>query len=106
MKSEYQNERILNSLDGIEKAAVPDFFYTRLTARMQNAHESAKGHKFLLRPAFATTALFILLMINIFSIIEFNNGKMPVGSQLRSGNAATLESFANAYNLTSQSIYP
>jgi hypothetical protein len=99
-----KEEKILNSLTGIQKAAAPDFFYTRLLGRMQREMEPKIKTVFLLRPAFVTGALMLVLAINIFSILKFN--KMPVQkATVRSSKPATLETFAEAYNMNTASVY-
>ena len=98
-------DRILTSVDGLEKAAAPDFFYTRLTGRMQRELGEKRRPFFVLRPAFATAALSILLVVNIIFLTQWN--KLPAqDSQAQHGKPATIESFAKAYNLdASSSLY-
>ena len=99
-----KEEKILNSLTGIQKAAAPDFFYTRLLGRMQQEIKPKRKPVFLLRPAFVTSALLLVLVINIFSIMRFN--KVPEQkATVRSAKPATLESFAEAYNMNTASVY-
>ena len=50
--SQERVERIMKSLGGIQPAAAPDFFYTRLKGKMQP--ETGKKTFFMLRPAFIT----------------------------------------------------
>ena len=66
MQNKFSQERIENimtSLGGIQPAAAPDFFYTRLKGKMQPAAE--KRTFFMLRPAFITATLAILLIVII-----------------------------------------
>jgi hypothetical protein len=95
-------ERIMESLDGMQPAAVPHFFYTRLKAKMQPAEK--KNSFLLLRPAFITAALAVFLLLNVFSLFTIN--KMPEQniSEQYTG-PASIESFAKAYNLESENIY-
>ncbi|MGG9962567.1 hypothetical protein [Ferruginibacter sp. SUN106] len=99
-----KEERILNSLTGLEKAAAPDFFYTRLMGRMQKEWEPKRKTFLLLRPAFVTSALLVVLMINVFSIMQFNKAPQQKAT-VQSGKPATLESFAEAYNMNTASVY-
>ena len=99
-----KEEKILNSLSGLQKAAVPDFFYTRLLGRMQNEMEPKRKPFLLLRPAFVTSALFAVLVINIFSIMQFDKTPQQKGTA-PSAKPATVESFADAYNLNTESVY-
>jgi hypothetical protein len=103
MKSRIPNsrtEKILNSLEGLQKAGAPDFLYTRLLGRMQSRLENAPKTIFLLRPAFLTTALSVVLLANIVAL-------QKLGSQQKSSNTnkATIESFATAYNLNGTTSY-
>jgi hypothetical protein len=99
-----KEEKILNSLAGLQKAGAPDFFYTRLTGRMQNEMQPERKQLFLLRPVFVTAALSLILAVNVFSILKFNTTADPK-VMVQSGKHATLESFATAYNLNSISVY-
>ena len=103
MKSRIPNsrtEKILNSLGGLQKAAAPDFFYTRLLGRMQNRLENAPKTIFLLRPAFLTAALSVVLLANIIAL-----QKMDTQQKSSNTNKATIESFAAAYNLNGTTSY-
>ena len=99
-----KEEKILNSLTGVQKVAAPDFFYTRLLGRMQNEMEPKRKSFLLLRPAFVTAALFAVLVINIFSIMQFDKAPQHKSTS-PSAKPATLESFADAYNLNTESVY-
>jgi hypothetical protein len=99
-----KEERILNSLTGLQKTAAPDFFYTRLIGRMQKEMEPKRKTFLLLRPAFVTGALLVVLMINVFSIMQFNKAPQQ-NTTVQSNKPATLESFAEAYNLNTASVY-
>ncbi len=104
MKSTDKSERILESLTGLQKAGAPDFFYSRLTARMQNELLSKRKQIFILRPLFVTSALFAVFILNVFSIIKFNTLKEPE-TTVQSSNTATIESFVSAYNINTESVY-
>ncbi len=90
-----QIDEILNSLNGMSKAPAPDFFYTRLKARMENdllpGRKTAK--KRILQPAFAFAALFIILLVNAVVIIVGN------GSKENGAIEPDLQSFASEYRL-------
>ena len=58
-----RSERILSSLDGLQKDIAPDFFYTRLIGRMQNELPEKKS-RLLLRPAVLTISLSVFLFLN------------------------------------------
>jgi hypothetical protein len=61
---------ILESLDDIKRASAPDFFYTRLRARMEKETSEKRERPWILRPAYAVITLALLLLINAFVIIQ------------------------------------
>jgi len=94
-------EEILSSLDGTQKAVVPDFFYTRLKARMVAQHEGGKAvndpaapRSWILRPAFALTVLAAVLLINAFVIFKSDSGK-----ETATNDTETIQSIAAEYSL-------
>ncbi len=89
----------MESLDGLKKAEAPDFFYTKLVGRMQNKMEPERRPFFLLRPAFVTAALSLVLIVNVISLMKLD--KQPT----RSNKPATIEAFAEAYNMNAGSVY-
>lgn len=99
MENNQRTERVMKSLDGLQKAAAPDFFYTRLTGKMQREMETEKKTFLILRPAFITAALFLVFIINIFSLTQLNRQPKQVNKP------ATIESFATAYNMNTESVY-
>ena len=99
-----REDRILNSLSGLQKATAPDFFYTRLIGRMQNEIEVKRKPFFVLRPVFVTASLLIVLIVNVISIGQLD--KQPVQKDMvHSNKPATVESFAEAYNMGTNSVY-
>lgn len=96
--------RILESADGLQKAHAPEYFYTRLNARMQNEWEGRRKPFILLRPAFVMTAMFIVILANLVSLSLIDN-KTVQQKDLSKGKSATIESFAAAYNLESSNVY-
>lgn len=100
MENNKRTERIMSSLDGLHKAAVPDFFYTRLTGRMQNETRQVEKPFFMLRPAFITAALSLVFIINIFSLMQLNKKTTK-----QTNGPASIESFATAYNMNTESVY-
>lgn len=99
-----REDKILNSLVGVHKAEAPDFFYTRLIGRMQQEMEPERKQILLLRPVFVTAALFVVLVVNVFSIVQFSTTPEQKVT-VRSDKPATIESFANAYNMNTESVY-
>ena len=88
-------EEILESLDGSQKAAVPDFFYTRLKARMEKGLESTIKKSWILRPAFTLTVLAAVLLINAAVILRSEDSKENIATY----DSETLQSIAAEYSL-------
>jgi hypothetical protein len=65
-------EEILGSLDGVNRAPAPDFFYTRLKARMEKEFLPVSRPVQKLRPAYAFIALFLILFVNAAVILKNN----------------------------------
>ncbi len=104
MEEHNKAESILESLQGLRKAEAPDFFYTRLLGRMQNEMEPVRKPFLLLRPAFITAALSVVLVVNIFSIMKLD--KLPATkAAVQQDKPASIESFAEAYNMNSATVY-
>lgn len=93
-------EQILGSIDHVERAAAPEFFYTRLQARMEREAETVVTRPWLLRPAYALTALFVILLINAFVLMKGNNNTDSI-----TNTSDTMQSIAAEYNLNDNSIY-
>ena len=92
-------EEILNSLDGINRAAIPDFFYTRLKARMEKSLEPSIKKSWMLRPAFALTTFAAVLLINAVVILKGDDDTAANDSE-------TLQSIAAEYSLNDNiSVY-
>ncbi len=94
-------EEILDSLDSTPRAVVPDFFYTRVKAKMVARFETRDKvavpiikRPWMLRPAFALTALAAVLLVNIAVIFQKNDTLESTISELD-----TLQSIAAEYSL-------
>jgi hypothetical protein len=96
-------EEILSSLDGVKRASPPDFFYTRLKAKMEKELVPVAGRRRILYPAYALTALVVILLVNaavIFTRGDRNNDTASVNE------GETLQSIAAEYNINDvSSIY-
>jgi hypothetical protein len=65
-------DEVLNSLEGIQRAKAPAFFYTRLRGRMERELENTGGPlvRLLARPALALSLAAIILILNATAIME------------------------------------
>jgi hypothetical protein len=97
MNTENNNkiEDILNSLDGVQRATAPDFFYTRLKARMENNILPPTARPWILRPIYALGALAVVLLVNAAVIISRNNASDGIANN----DNETIQSIAADYNL-------
>ena len=107
MENNNKAQRLLSSLDNIEKAAAPDFFYTRLVGRMQHMQQESTI-RLQLRPVILTICLSVVLCLNIIVLTRSNTvseakGNLPAVAT--NGSENTVQSFANAYNLNAESVY-
>ena len=94
-----KTEEILKSLDGIQGAKAPDFFYTRLKARMEKEilrAPAAEKRPWLLRPAFALAALILVLLINAAVILQ---GSSNEATESASTDTESIQTIAAEYNL-------
>jgi hypothetical protein len=95
-----RTEDILNSLDGTQRAAAPDFFYTRLKARMEKELTSGKNRSWVIRPAYAFAALTLVLLVN--ALVLFQNDEAVPDNGTDTDYA---QSVAADYSLNDNSIY-
>ena len=87
-------EQILESLDSSQRISAPDFFYTRLRARMQREQEKGRASLIRLRPAYALIALAIVIIINISVILEGQET-----TEITTSDNETAQSIAAEYSL-------
>jgi hypothetical protein len=76
-----EQEEILDSLRGMKRAVAPEFFYTRLRARMEQELETASIGTFgrlLTRPGLSLGLAAIILLLNITTIMKMV--QQPAGS--------------------------
>ena len=101
MKTENNSKtnEILSSLDQLKKATAPDFFYTRLKARMEKGYEKTRTRSWVLRPAFALAVILVVLIVNASILLRGN------GATEDNGNDTDLvQTIASDYNLNDNTI--
>lgn len=93
---------VLDSLDGIQRAEMPAFFYTRLQSRLekQNGQEGAFW-KILTKPAFSLLTLSLLVVLNVAAIRYFTKNHTVVNTK----QSSAIQNFANEYDLGINSVY-
>ena len=98
-------EDILDSLNGIDRAEAPAFFYTRLMARIDRQKEYSSAERilgFISRPVFAMATLSLFVILNVMAITTMMKTQFK-GHRINS--VASLESFAQEYDLSVSTLY-
>lgn len=62
-------EKTLASLDGIERAGTDDFFYSRVSARLEKRNKTNQSSGFGV--VIAAAAVFVMLVLNLISISQY-----------------------------------
>lgn len=96
-EKQFNVEEIMNSLDGCQRASAPDFFYTRLRARMERETASARPAPWAVRPAYALAGMALILLINVLAV--FNRNTNPEENALNLQETDTFQSVAAEYRL-------
>ena len=92
-------EDILGSLDGAKRAVTPDFFYTRLKAKMEKGYLPVPQRSWILRPVYAMAALVVVVLVN--AVVIYN------GQSAKENTVADIDisqSVAAEYSLNDNSI--
>ena len=97
-------EEVLSSLDGSKRATAPDFFYTRLRAKMLARHEGGErgltknnSRGWMLRPVYIVSALLLVLAINAFVFLKGNDSDNETTTA--DNNESVQQSIAAEYSL-------
>lgn len=88
-----KTEEIINSIDGIRHAPAPDFFYTRVKARMEKEIPVMNFRNRKLLPALLISGLVALLLIN--ALIFFKDDESGIMS---TGKNETMQIVVNEYH--------
>jgi hypothetical protein len=96
-KKHSSTDEIFQSIEGMQRAEAPDFFYTRLMGRIQEP--VTKAAVWIKRPVLVFATLLLLLAMNIAAITQFN--KRPEPSKQLTG----IQGFASQYGLDGSSSY-
>lgn len=98
IQKDNQIEEILSSLDGVKRAPAPDFFYTRLKAKMEKGLETAVAKKRVLYPVYALATVVAVVLINA-AILFSKTTSVPNSSDTAlNGETETLQSIAAEYS--------
>ena len=98
-------EKITESIDGISKAEMPPFFYTRLQAKFEKRSAPANHFWMIIpNPAVSFVTLFLLVVLNIAVInhyIKTSTQEQSVTQQSSTG----IQKFVQEYELSESSVY-
>jgi len=91
-------DEILSSLDGAGRIPAPDFFYTRLKAKMERVSEPARQQSWILKPAYIIAGLLLVLALNTMAVLRNSNDS---NTDLASNNdiESVQQSIASEYRL-------
>ena len=97
-------EELLNSLDGSKRATAPDFFYTRLRARLERELTENVKRDWILRPVYIVATLLLVISINVFVFLR--SGDETPATPLADNNESVQQSIAAEYSLNdNNSVY-
>lgn len=88
---------ILNSIETIQRAAAPDFFFTRLRARMENESSVPVARKRMLQPALILSGLALLLLINAMVLLKNSDHSTVITTPGRDND--NIQIVATAYHI-------
>lgn len=95
-------EKIEHSMDGLSRAEISPFFYTRLQAKIDHASlPSGTIWSVIMKPAVSLVTLSLLLILNIAAIRYYS--KKP--KQSVSETSSPIQKFAEEYDLSASSMY-
>jgi hypothetical protein len=96
-------DEVLSSLEGIQRAKAPAFFYTRLRGRMERELENTGGPlvRLLTRPALALSLAAIILILNTTAIMEMWQQEKSVSVE----SAQQQQLLASDYPMSTYPVY-
>lgn len=95
-------EKTIQSIDGISRADMPPFFYTRLQAKLEQQPSLWNTlWSVITKPAVSLVTLSLLVVLNIAAISYYSKSSKQTVSQESSG----IQTFAQEYDLSSSSVY-
>lgn len=91
-------DEVLGSLDNVQRATAPDFFYTRLKARMEKELVAEPRKLWALRPVYILGVLLVVLAVNAAIIFKGSSETAPSDTE-------TMQSIASEYRINSNLTY-
>ena len=104
MTTKYTPEEILNSLDGMQKAAPPPFLYTRIQGRMAKEGNSQLMifFRYVTTPAFSLSVAFMFILINGYFLTLNVNQENSLDDNTQSIAAEYVQQPLNPYETTTE----
>lgn len=102
--TEREVEQTLESLDGMERATTDDFFYSRLRAKLEHraAERPGKETSYGFGFAFSVAAIFLLLLMNLISLFQYN---ITITNNSETTREDVIEELANEYQVLDLNYY-
>ncbi len=104
-----QIDDTLNSINDIQRAEMPPFFYTKLQARLQQQNSSNFWENLLsslsVKPAYTVAILMVFVILNVAAISTLVSDNNLNNNIPKSAQEASLQSFVQDYNLSVSTIY-
>lgn len=95
-------DQILDSLDGVKRAPAPDFFYTRLVARLdKQSGNSVTVRPWFLKPVYVVPGLALVVMINAFALLRNEPGQ----ELTKAADPDNIQLMASEYHINDNSLY-
>lgn len=92
-------DEVLGSLDNVQRAKAPDFFYTRLKARMEKELVAEPRKSWVLRPVYILGVLLVVLAVNAAIIFKGSS------TETSPSDTETMQSIASEYRINSNLTY-
>jgi hypothetical protein len=106
---EHHIDDILNSLDGIKPAEAPQYFYTRLQAKLQVRQQQSTGLwlflQLLTRPVVAVSLLGLFVVLNLVALTGVADTSSQSVNTVTNTQQQALTDFASAYSLNTTTVY-
>ncbi len=102
----HEVEKTLHALDGLEPAKTDAFFYSRLTAKLENREdEVADKASFEFGFAFAVAAVFLIISLNVISISTYDQNTIQDTIAFSSEREVLVDELANEYQTVDLNFY-
>lgn len=100
--------QIIGSLDGIDRAEAPPYFYTRLLPRLNKEKDFSIFEKYLsiiMQPSFLIASLSIFILLNLFAISNMKKEINVASNTHYNQGDTTFQAFVQEYDLSVSTIY-